>query len=299
MTNNTATAERLAEIARKKQGMARREKRTNIILTLVFSLISLAWIIPIFVVLMNSFKKKSYISLEPFALPTEDSYNALENYTYGIEKVDFFKYFGYSVIITLGSVFLILLCTSMCAYYIARAKSVFASIMYYMFVFSMIVPFQMVMFTLSKTADSLKLNTPWGITIVYLGFGAGLASFMFTNFLKTVPIEIEEAAMIDGCSPLQTFFRVIVPIMKPTYISVAILEVMWVWNDYLLPYLVLDLKRYKTVPIVIQYLQGGYGRVEMGAIMACMILAITPVILIYLVCQKYIVKGVVAGAVKG
>ena len=278
-----------------EQGHSRRDS----VLTALLSLLSAAYLIPILVVVSNSFKKKNFISLEPFQFPDAQSWFGLNNYVYGVEEVQFFRYFGYSLLITVGSVILILLCTSMCAWFITRVRNGLTRAIYYLCVFSMVVPFQMVMFTLSKTADSLRLNTPWGIMIVYLGFGAGLAVFMFTGFVKGIPLEIEEAAMIDGCNPLQTFFRVVLPVMKPTYISVAILETMWIWNDYLLPYLVLDLKRYKTIPIVVQYLQGGYGKVDMGAIMACLVLTILPVIIFYLACQKHIIKGVIAGAVKG
>lgn len=276
-----------------------KQSKNKTFLTVLFALISVAYVMPIVVVVINSFKKKSFINLKPFAFPDAKSFVGLENYIRGIEKVEFFKYFGYSVIITVGSVVAILICCSMCAWFITRVKNTGTKLMYYLCVFSMVVPFQMVMFTLSKTADMLKLNTPWGIIIIYLGFGAGLAVFMFCGFVKSIPIEIEEAAMIDGCNPLQTFFRIVLPIMKPTYISVGILETMWIWNDYLLPYLVLDLKKYKTIPIVVQYLRGGYGRVDMGAIMACLVLAIIPIIVFYLSCQKYIIKGVVDGAVKG
>ena len=276
-----------------------KQSKNKTFLTVLFALISVAYVMPIVVVVINSFKKKSFINLKPFAFPDAKSFVGLENYIRGIEKVEFFKYFGYSVIITVGSVVAILICCSMCAWFITRVKNAGTKLMYYLCVFSMVVPFQMVMFTLSKTADMLKLNTPWGIIIIYLGFGAGLAVFMFCGFVKSIPIEIEEAAMIDGCNPLQTFFRIVLPIMKPTYISVGILETMWIWNDYLLPYLVLDLKKYKTIPIVVQYLRGGYGRVDMGAIMACLVLAIIPIIVFYLSCQKYIIKGVVDGAVKG
>ena len=278
-----------------EQGHSRRDS----VLTALLSLLSAAYLIPILVVVSNSFKKKNFISLEPFQFPDAQSWFGLNNYVYGVEEVQFFRYFGYSLLITVGSVILILLGTSMCAWFITRVRNGLTRAIYYLCVFSMVVPFQMVMFTLSKTADSLRLNTPWGIMIVYLGFGAGLAVFMFTGFVKGIPLEIEEAAMIDGCNPLQTFFRVVLPVMKPTYISVAILETMWIWNDYLLPYLVLDLKRYKTIPIVVQYLQGGYGKVDMGAIMACLVLTILPVIIFYLACQKHIIKGVIAGAVKG
>jgi raffinose/stachyose/melibiose transport system permease protein len=279
--------------------MTRREKRTKALMTALFSLISAVYVLPILIVLSNSLKKKVYINLEPFALPSAKSWYGIENYIYGVEKIAFFKYFGYSILITVSSVLLILICCSMCAWYITRVHSRFAKIIYYLFVFSMVVPFQMVMFTLSKTADTLQLNTPYNICIIYLGFGAGLAVFMFSGFVKGIPLEIEEAAMIDGCNPLQTYFRVVLPILKPTFISVGILETMWIWNDYLLPWLTLDIKKYKTVPIVIQYLRGGYGRVDMGAIMACVMLAILPVIVLYIALQKYIIDGVVTGAVKG
>ncbi len=271
----------------------------GIFATLFFTLVSILYVSPIFVVLINSFKKKAFINLEPFTLPTEKSYVGIENYLTGINQYDILKAFGWTAFITVCSVIVILVCCSMCAWYITRVNNIITKIIYLLCVFSMVIPFQMVMFTLSGTADSLKLNTPWGIIIVYLGFGAGLAVFMFCGFVKSIPIEIEEAAMIDGCNPIKTFFKVVLPIMKPTYISVGILEAMWIWNDFLLPYLVLDIKNYKTISIVIQYMKGSYGRVDMGAIMACLILAIIPVIVFYLSCQKYIIKGVAAGAVKG
>lgn len=268
-------------------------------LTVIFAVLSAAYLYPIFLVILNSFKKKVYISRKPFALPTEKMFAGIENYFKGIERTGFFGALGWSVLITVGSVAVILLCTSMCAWYIGRVKSRFSTMFYYLCLFSMIVPFQMVMFTLSKLANILHLNTPWGIIIIYLGFGAGLSVFMFTGFVKSIPIEIEEAAMIDGCNPIQTFFQVVMPIMKPTYITVAILETMWIWNDYLLPYLVLDLKRFKTIPIAVQYLKGGYGAVDMGAMMGVLVLSIIPIIIFYLFCQKYIIEGAVAGAVKG
>lgn len=279
--------------------MEKTNKLKRAILTIVLSLVSIAWIFPVLLVVINAFKKKTSISLEPFALPTEKSFVGLENYIKGIEKVEFFKYFGYSLFITVGAVALILLFCSMCGWYMARVKNKMTMTLKFLMIFAMVIPFQMVMFTLAKTADTLGLNTPWGIILVYLGFGAGMAVFMFSNFTEGMPVEIEEAAFIDGCNPLQTYFKVVLPIMKPTIISVGILEIMWVWNDYLLPYLVLDLKRFKTIPIVIQYLKGGYGTVDMGCIMACIVLAILPVIIIYIICQKYIIEGVVAGAVKG
>lgn len=266
----------------------------------LFSFLCIVYVLPIVVVLMNSFKKKSYISLEPFQLPNETTLTGLDNYTAAIDQYGFLDAVGWTVFITVGSVLVILICTSMCAWYITRVKTRVTKAIYILCVFSMVVPFQMVMFTLSLVTDRLGLGTPWGlIIIIYLGFGAGLAVFMFCGFVKSIPIEIEEAAMIDGCSPIRTFFSVVLPIMKPTYISVGILETMWIWNDFLLPYLTLDLKKYKTISIVIQYMKGSYGRVDMGAIMAALIMAVIPVIVFYLSCQKYIIKGVAAGAVKG
>ena len=265
----------------------------------VFTILGLIYIAPILIVLMNSFKKKVYINKEPFTLPTEKTWNGLENYITAIEKYDLLSSVGWTIFITVGSVLVILICTSMCAWYITRVKTRFTKALYLLCVFSMVVPFQMVMFTLSLVADRTRLNTPWGIIIIYLGFGAGLAVFMFCGFVKSIPLEIEEAALIDGCNPLRTFFSVVLPIMKPTYISVGILETMWIWNDFLLPYLVLNLNKFKTISIAIQYMKGSYGRVDMGAIMAALILAVIPVIIFYLACQKHIIKGVAAGAVKG
>ena len=265
----------------------------------LFSFLCIVYVLPIVVVLMNSFKKKSYISLEPFQLPNETTLTGLDNYTAAIDQYGFLDAVGWTVFITVGSVLVILICTSMCAWYITRVKTRVTKAIYILCVFSMVVPFQMVMFTLSLVTDRLGLGTPWGLIIIYLGFGAGLAVFMFCGFVKSIPIEIEEAAMIDGCSPIRTFFSVVLPIMKPTYISVGILETMWIWNDFLLPYLTLDLKKYKTISIVIQYMKGSYGRVDMGAIMAALIMAVIPVIVFYLSCQKFIIKGVAAGAVKG
>lgn len=269
------------------------------ILTVIFSIISVAYVYPVVLVVINSFKKKTSISRKPFALPDAKSFVGLENYIKGVEKVEFLKYFGYSLFITVASVLAILLFCSMCGWYVTRVKNAFTKTLKTAAIFSMVVPFQLIMFTLAKTADTLRLNTPVGIVLVYLGFGAGMAIFMFSNFAQSMPVEIEEAANIDGCNPLQMYFKVILPIMKPTYVSVGILEIMWIWNDYLLPYLVLDIKKYKTIPIVIQYLKGGFGSVDMGAIMACIVLAIVPVIIIYVFCQKYIIEGVAAGAVKG
>lgn len=276
-----------------------KKKVMGILATLFFTLVSIVFVAPIFIVLINSMKSKTFINLETFKLPTEESYVGLENYKTAITQYDFLKAVGWTLFITVFSVAVILICCSMTAWFITRVKNVFTKMIYLLCVFSMVIPFQMVMFTLSGTADSLHLNTPWGIVIVYLGFGAGLAVFMFTGFVKSIPVEVEEAAMIDGCSPLRTFFCVVVPMMKPTFISVGILETMWIWNDFLLPYLVLDIKEFKTISIVIQYMKGSYGRVDMGAIMACLIMAIIPVVVFYLCAQKYIVKGVAAGAVKG
>jgi len=264
-----------------------------------FAIIGVVYILPILIVLINSFKKKVFINKEPFALPDEKTFNGLENYVSSINQYELLSAVGWTVFITFGSVLVILVCTSMCAWYITRVETKFTKMVYTLCVFSMVVPFQMVMFTLSLVADRTGLNTPWGIIIIYLGFGAGLAVFMFCGFVKSIPLEIEEAAMIDGCTPLRTFFSVVLPVLKPTYISVGILEIMWVWNDFLLPYLVLDLNKYKTISIAIQYMKGSYGRVDMGAIMASLIIAVIPVIVFYLSCQKHIIKGVAAGAVKG
>lgn len=269
------------------------------IFTAIFSIISIGYIFPILLVFINSFKKKAYISRKPFDIPTGKMYVGLENYFRGIKQANFLEGAKWSTVITVGSVFLIILCTSMCAWYIVRVKNALTKTIYYLCLFAMIVPFQMEMFTLSKLANSLGLNTPWGLWIIYLGFGAGLSVFMFTGFVKSIPIEIEEAAMIDGCNPLQTFFGVVLPVLKPTCVTVAILQTMWIWNDYLLPYLVLDLKKYITIPIAVQYLKGGYGSVDMGAMMGVLVLAIIPIIIFYLFCQRYIIEGVVAGAVKG
>ncbi len=275
------------------------KKKKGLVATVIFTLVSILYVSPLFIVLMNSFKKKAFINLEPFSLPSEKTFIGPENYLNAVDKYGFLQAVIWTVVITVGSVLVILLCTSMFAWYITRVKSSTTKLLYLFCVFSMVVPFQMVMFTLSLVTDRLRLNTPWGLVIIYLGFGAGLAVFMFCGFVKSIPIEIEEAAMIDGCSPLRTFFSVVLPIMKPTYISVGILETMWIWNDFLLPYLTLDLNKYSTISIVIQRMQGSYGRVDMGAIMAALVLAVIPIVVFYLSCQKYIIKGVAAGAVKG
>ena len=271
------------------------------ILTAFFAVLSLIWIIPIFEVLNNSFKSNNYVNLDAFALPNADSFMGFDNYIKGMTfgNYPFMKSVWYSLFITVASVFLILLFCSMTAWYIARVQSAAAKAFYYLCLFSMIVPFQMVMFTLSFTADQLELNTPYTIPVIYLGFGAGLAIFMFVGFVKGLPLEIEEAAAIDGCGPIRTFFLVVLPMLKPTLISVGILQTMWVWNDFLLPYLVLDRTKYMTIPIHVQYLKGSYGTVDLGATMAIIMLSIIPIIIVYLFCQKHIIKGVAAGAVKG
>lgn len=272
----------------------------NVLLTVLLAALCVVWLYPVLLILINSLKDELAISTATvFELPTQATFAGLHNYTYGITQLNFLQSFGYSATITITSVVLILLCCSMCGWYITRVSSMISKAMYLLCVFSMVVPFQMVMFTLSKTADTLKLNTPWTIPIIYLGFGAGLAIFMFVGFVKSIPLEIEEAAAIDGCGPLRTYFSVVLPMLRPTMISVGILEIMWVWNDYLLPYLVLDRTKYMTIPIHIQYLKGSYGTVDLGATMALILLSIIPVIVFYLLCQKYIIKGVAAGAVKG
>ena len=271
------------------------------ILTVAFALICVVWIMPIVEVITNSMKTNDAINTSVFALPNSATFVGLANYVKGLTfgNYPFLKSAFYSVFISVVSTVLILLCCSMAAWYIARVDSAFARFFYYLCLFSMIVPFQMVMFTLTSTADNLKLNTPWTIPVIYLGFGAGLAIFMFVGFVKGMPLAIEEAAAIDGCGPVRTFFNVVIPMLKPTMISVGILELMWVWNDYLLPYLVLDITKYRTIPIHVQYLKGSYGTVDLGATMAIIMMAILPIIIVYLFCQKYIIKGVAAGAVKG
>lgn len=281
--------------------MAKREERGKMVLTIIFTVICIAYIMPILIVLMNSFKSNAAVNTETFAFPDANSFVGFQNYIKGMTfgNYPFLKAVGYSLFITLASTALILVCTSMAAWYVSRVGSLFSKIVYYLCVFSMVVPFQMVMFTLSRTANRLSLDTPWTIPVIYLGFGAGLAVFMFCGFVKSIPLEIEEAAAIDGCGPVRTFFQVVLPMMKPTMISVGVLEIMWVWNDFLLPYLVLDRTEYMTIPIVIQHLKGSYGQVDMGATMALILLSILPVIIFYLCCQKHIIKGVAAGAVKG
>lgn len=273
-------------------------KTLNIVFFILLIIISAIFIAPILIVFINSFKSKFSIATEPFILPDSTTFSGIDNYVTGINNTGFPSAFGWSLFITVFSVAAIVIFTSMTAWYIVRVKGIFTSLLYYSLVFSMIVPFQMVMFTMSKTANVLRLDNPLGIIIIYLGFGAGLATFMFTGFIKSVPKGIEEAATIDGCNTLQTYWKIVFPILKPTTITVAILNTMWIWNDYLLPYLVIG-KDYKTIPIAIQYLKGGYGSVDMGAMMAMLVLSIIPVVIFYLSCQKYIIKGVAAGAVKG
>ncbi len=284
-----------------KKNTLNAEKRRKTILSVVLAIICVIYVLPVAAVVINSFKLNTFVKTDTFALPTGEMWAGVQNFVKGMTfgNYPFYKSVLYSVVITLLSTFLILLCTSMAGWYIARVNSAFCKLIYFLCVFSMVVPFQMVMFTLSKTADKLHLNTPWTIPVVYLGFGAGLAIFMFVGFVKSIPHEIEEAAAIDGCGPLRTFFCVVVPMLKPTMISVGILEIMWVWNDYLLPVLVLDINEYRTIPIHIQYLKGSYGTVDLGATMALILLSIIPVIIFYLTCQKHIIKGVAAGAVKG
>lgn len=277
-----------------------KKKQASPVWTVLLGVLAVLYVYPVIMILFNSLKKETSITTSTaFELPSAASFTGLANYVDALGAKGFLQSFGYSLFITLTSVALILLCCSMCAWYITRVHSGISRIMYLLCVFSMVVPFQMVMFTLSQTADQLKLNTPWNICIIYLGFGAGLAVFMFSGFVKGIPLEIEEAAMIDGCNPVQIFFHIVCPILKPTMISVAILQAMWVWNDYLLPTLVLDIKKYRTIPMLIQYFRGSYGRVEMGPMMACIMLTVLPIIIFYLACQKYIIEGVVAGAVKG
>lgn len=280
--------------------MKTKKKISDIVVFVIMTLLAISFLYPIIMILLNSLKKDTAISTDSvFDLPIKETFAGFSNYVNALESKGFAESFGYSLFITVSSVLAICICCSMCAWFITRVKGKITNAIYYMFVFSMVVPFQMVMYTLSKTADRLGLNTPWNIWIIYLGFGAGLAVFMFTGFMKAIPLEIEEAAMIDGCNPLQTFFKIVLPMLKPTLVSVAILEAMWVWNDYLLPTLVLDIKEYMTIPMLIQYFRGSYGRVEMGPMMACIMLTVIPIIVVYVAGQKHIIKGVAAGAVKG
>ena len=277
-----------------------KEKRSNAIWSVILGILSVLYMYPIVMILFNSLKTERAISTNTaFKLPTAETFAGLANYVNAINSQGFLKSLGYSLLITTTSVAAILLFCAMCSWYITRVKTKVSNGIYLLFAFSMVVPFQMVMFTLSQTADMLNLNTPWNIWIIYLGFGAGLAVFMFAGFMKSIPLEVEEASMIDGCNPLQTFFMIVLPMLKPTMVSVGILEAMWVWNDYLLPTLVLDIKKYRTIPMLIQYFRGSYGRVEMGPMMACIMLTVIPIVIIYLAGQKHIIKGVAAGAVKG
>ena len=280
--------------------MKKENKALDMMWTILLTIASLLYMYPIVMIFLNSLKEETAISTNSaFKLPTAETFAGLQNYMNAINSKGFLQSLGYSVVITVTSVIAILLLCSMCSWYITRVKGIVSSGLYFLFAFSMVVPFQMVMFTLSQTADQLKLNTPWNIWIIYLGFGAGLAVFMFAGFMKSIPLEVEEASMIDGCNPLQTYFLIVMPMLKPTMVSVGILEAMWVWNDYLLPTLVLDIKKYKTIPMLIQYFRGSYGRVEMGPMMACIMLTVIPIVIIYLLGQKHIIKGVAAGAVKG
>ena len=280
--------------------MGTKKKAMDIGIIAVLTVAAASFVYPILMILFNSFKKETAISTDSvFELPTAETFAGFENYVNAITSKGFLESFLYSLFITVTSVAAICICCSMCAWFITRVNNVITNALYYLCVFSMVVPFQMVMYTLSKTADKLKLNTPYNIWVIYLGFGAGLAVFMFTGFMKSIPLEVEEAAMIDGCTPLGVFFKVVLPMLKPTLVSVAILDAMWVWNDYLLPTLVLDIKKYKTIPMLIQYFKGSYGKVEMGPMMASIMLTVIPIIIVYLLGQKHIIKGVAAGAVKG
>ena len=280
--------------------MRKRGKVIDTFWTVLLSAASVLYMYPIIMILFNSLKQETSITTDgSFTLPTAETFAGLQNYVNAVMSKGFLQSLGYSLLITITSVAAILICCSMCAWFITRIHGKISSALYFLFVFSMVVPFQMVMFTLSQTADMLKLNTPYNIWVIYLGFGAGLAVFMFAGFMKSVPLEVEEASMIDGCNPLQTFFLIVIPMLKPTLVSVGILEAMWVWNDYLLPTLVLDIKKYKTIPMLIQYFRGSYGRVEMGPMMACIMLTVIPIVIVYLLGQKHIIKGVAAGAVKG
>ena len=280
--------------------MKKTGKILDYILMVLLGIFSVAWMYPIFMILINSIKAENAIQTDTvFQLPTAETFVGLDHYINALDSKGFFDSFIYSLFITVSSVAAILLFCSMCAWFITRVQTWYTKLLYFLFAFSMVVPFQMVMYTLSSTADKLDLNTPWNIWIIYLGFGAGLAVFMFTGFMKSIPLEIEEAAMIDGCNPIQIFFLVVLPMLKPTMVSVAILEAMWVWNDYLLPTLVLDIKKYRTIPMLIQYFKGSYGRVEMGPMMACIMLTVIPIVIVYVLGQKHIIKGVAAGAVKG
>jgi len=279
-------------------GYKTKVKLVNALFSVILVFLSVIYMAPIFIVLMNSFKGKFFISEAPFRLPTKETFIGLENYVSGLQKTNFLNAAGWSLFITIGSVACIIIFTSMTAWYITRIKNKISSALYYLFTLSMIVPFQMVMYTMSKMANMLHLDNPAGIIVIYLGFGTGLSVFMFSGFVKSIPLELEEAAMIDGCSFIKTFFLVVMPVLKPIIVTVAILNTMWIWNDYLLPYLVIGMD-YRTIPIAVQYLKGGYGSIDMGAMMAMLVLAIIPIVIFYITCQKYIIEGVIAGAVKG
>ena len=280
------------------QVSAVRRAKHGWILTLFFSILAVFYLYPIFLVLINSFKKKGFITKNAFALPDERSFTGLSNFIRGIEKTNFFQAFGYSVLITVGSVAVIILCTSMCAWYITRVHNKVNATIYMLCLFSMIVPFQMVMFTLVKVSNMFHLDNLIGIIFIYVGFGAGLSVFMFTGFIKSIPVSLEEAAMIDGCSIMQIYFKIVFPVIRPIIMTVAILNAMWIWNDYLLPYLVIG-SEYKTISVAIQYLRGGYGSIDLGLMMSMLVLAIIPIVIFYMICQKWIIQGVIAGAVKG
>ena len=280
--------------------MKKKQSLSNTLLSIFLAILSITWLYPVFMILFNSLKQEQAISTNTaFQLPAAETFAGLQNYANAVGSKGFVTAFFTSLLITVTSVVAILVFCSMCAWYITRVENFFTKLVYFLFVFSMVGPFQMLMFTLAATSDQLKLNTPWNIWVIYLGFGAGLAVFMFSGFMKSIPLEIEEAAMIDGCNPLQTYFMIVMPMLKPTMVSVGILEAMWVWNDYLLPTLVLDIKKYRTIPMLIQYFRGSYVRVEMGPMMACIVMTVLPVVIIYLLGQKHIIKGVLAGAVKG
>ena len=280
--------------------MNKSPSKADRILTVLLALLCIVFFIPLLLVLINSFKSKFNIISEPFTFPNHETFVGFENYVKGIATSDFFGALGRSLFITVGSVLLIVLGTAMTAWYITRIRNVWTKLLYTLFIFSMIVPFQMVMYTMVFTADRLQLNNPLGALVLYLGFGAGLSVFIFSGFVKSIPSELEEAATIDGCKPPQLFFHVVFPVMRPTAVTVAVLNAMWIWNDYLLPYLVLGTEKYKTLPVTIQItMQGAYGSVDWGGFMAMLVLAIIPIVIFYLSCQKYIIKGVIAGAVKG
>lgn len=276
-----------------------RNRTVDRLLTAMLAVVGALFLVPVFLVLLNSFKSRLYISGEPFALPNADTFVGLENYLRGLTSAGFPAAFGRSAFITVASVALIVLCTSMTAWYLVRVKNRFTKLLYYLFVFSMIVPFQMVMFTMTYVVGRVGFDNVVGIVPIYLGFGAGLSVFMLSGFIKGIPLDIEEAATIDGCTPWQCFVHVVFPVLRPTAVTAAILNAMWIWNDYLLPYLILG-TRQKTIPVAIQIaMQGAYGSTDYGGLMAMLVLAIIPIIAFYLVGQKYIIEGVIAGAVKG